>query len=88
MGSHPSVADGGQTQDIVSGDEIISDTWEMKEIDDVVYEIDCKKVTKGGVDVGQSMLSERLRSSITDAIFAEHMGLIDFWNRYWRQSVR
>ncbi|MCJ1359714.1 MAG: hypothetical protein MMC33_009716 [Icmadophila ericetorum] len=38
-------------KDIVSGDEIISDTWEMKEIDDVVYEIDCKKVTKGGVDV-------------------------------------
>ncbi|MCJ1481193.1 hypothetical protein MMC06_001349 [Schaereria dolodes] len=33
-------------KDVVSGDEIISDTWELKEIDDVVYEIDCKKLLK------------------------------------------
>jgi Translationally controlled tumour protein len=35
---------------MVSGDEIISDSYPLKEIDDVVYEIDCKKVTKAGDD--------------------------------------
>lgn len=38
-------------QDIVTGDEIISDTYNLKEIEDVVYEVDCKMVTKGGVEV-------------------------------------
>jgi len=37
-------------KDLVSGDEIISDSYPIKEIDDVVFEIDCKKVTKGGDD--------------------------------------
>jgi hypothetical protein len=42
-------------KDIVSGDEIISDTWNLKEIDDVVYEVDCKSITKGAEDnIGQS----------------------------------
>ena len=34
----------------MSGDEIISDTWDLKEIEDAVYEVDCKKVTRGGLD--------------------------------------
>ncbi|KAL9130573.1 MAG: hypothetical protein Q9217_001286 [Psora testacea] len=38
-------------KDIVTGDEIISDTYNLKDIDDVVYEVDCKMVTKGGVEV-------------------------------------
>jgi hypothetical protein len=35
---------------LVSGDEIISDSYDIKEIDDVVFEIDCKRITKGGED--------------------------------------
>lgn len=42
-----------RSQDIVSGDEIISDTWELKEVDDAVYEIDCKRITKGMDNIGQ-----------------------------------
>ena len=42
-----------QLQDIVSGDEIISDTWNLKEKDDAVYEIDCKKITKKQDNVGE-----------------------------------
>lgn len=43
--------------DIITGDEIISDTFRMKEVDGVVYEIDGKMITKviGGdvvVDIG------------------------------------
>ena len=36
---------------MVSGDEIISDTYALKDVDDVVYEVDCKKIIKGGVNV-------------------------------------
>ena len=42
------------TQDMVSGDEIISDTWNLKEVDDIVYEVDCKKVTKGADQFGET----------------------------------
>ena len=38
-------------QDLVTGDEIISDSYKLIDVDDVVYEIDCKKITKGGVSV-------------------------------------
>ncbi|KAI9675777.1 MAG: hypothetical protein M1817_001144 [Caeruleum heppii] len=37
-------------KDIITGDEIISDSYPMKEIDDVVYEVDCKMITVGGED--------------------------------------
>jgi len=37
-------------QDILSGDEIIADTYDLKEIDDAVYEVDCKKIKKAGID--------------------------------------
>ena len=43
-------------QDIITGDEIISDTFRMKEVDGVVYEIDGKMITKvigGDVVVGE-----------------------------------
>ena len=42
-------------QDVITDDEIVSDTWELKEVDGVVYEIDAKKVSVGGnVEVSKS----------------------------------
>ena len=38
-------------QDFLSGDEIISDTYNLKEIDDVVYEVDCQMVTRGAIQI-------------------------------------
>ncbi|KAG8528964.1 uncharacterized protein KY384_006653 [Bacidia gigantensis] len=38
-------------KDLVTGDEIISDSYGLKDVDNVVYEIDCKRITKGGVNV-------------------------------------
>ncbi|CUA69396.1 Translationally-controlled tumor protein homolog [Rhizoctonia solani] len=39
-------------EDILTGDEIVSDAFPIKEVDDVVYEVDCQLVTvKSGVDV-------------------------------------
>jgi len=35
-------------KDILSGDEMISDVYNLKEIDGVAYEADCRKITIGG----------------------------------------
>jgi len=52
----------------VSGDEIISDTWELKEIDDAVYEINCKKVTKGmdNIDIGANPSAEEAEEALEE----------------------
>lgn len=39
----------------MTDDEIISDSWELKEIADAVYEIDCKKITPGVDQISQSI---------------------------------
>jgi len=54
-------------KDIVSGDEIISDTWNLKEIDDVVYEVDCKSITKGAednIDIGANPSAEEAEEGL------------------------
>ena len=48
------------TQDIVSGDEIISDGYPLKEIDDTFFEVDTKMVAPKGEDFGQ----QRILSSL------------------------
>jgi len=35
----------GNVQDILSNDEVLSDAFELKEIDCAVFEVDCKWVT-------------------------------------------
>ncbi|KAL0075782.1 translationally controlled tumor protein [Phycomyces blakesleeanus] len=38
--------------DIITGDEMFSDVYEIKEIDDIAYEVDCKMIQiKEGADV-------------------------------------
>lgn len=39
-------------KDIITEDEMISDSYDLKEIDNVVYEADCAMIEEGGVDVG------------------------------------
>jgi len=41
-------------KDLVSGDEVISDSYDIKEVDDVVFEVDCQMINVGGenFDVG------------------------------------
>jgi hypothetical protein len=39
-------------QDILTDDEIISDSYDLKEIDGVAYEADCKKISVGGESFG------------------------------------
>ncbi|KAI9730054.1 MAG: hypothetical protein M1834_006046 [Cirrosporium novae-zelandiae] len=48
-------------KDLLTDDEIVSDTWNLKEVDGVVYEIDAKKVKKSGTesfDIGANPSAE------------------------------
>ncbi|CAL1700699.1 unnamed protein product [Somion occarium] len=39
-------------QDIISDDEMFSDAFPIKEVDDIVYEVDCQMITvKAGADI-------------------------------------
>ena len=42
-----------QPQDIITGDEIISDSYDLKEVDGTVYEVDCAMITLGAVEVSE-----------------------------------
>ncbi|KAL9049369.1 MAG: hypothetical protein Q9162_007248 [Coniocarpon cinnabarinum] len=46
--------------DFVSGDELISDSFDLKEVDGVAYEVKCKKIKVGGesIDVGGNPSAE------------------------------
>ena len=47
-------------QDIITGDELISDSYDLKEVDGVVYEADCKKITLGAENFGMLLLRSRV----------------------------
>ena len=51
-------------QDILTGDEILSDSYDLKEVDGVVYEADCAMITEGAVSVGRYFPSCRKVSAI------------------------
>ncbi|KAI4176673.1 MAG: hypothetical protein Q9188_006338 [Gyalolechia gomerana] len=55
-------------KDIVTGDEIISDTFNLVEKDDAVYEVDCKKVTVGNenFDTGANPSAEEAEEGVED----------------------
>jgi hypothetical protein len=44
--------DANTSQDIIADDEIISDSYDMIEVDGVAYEVDCRMVTVGGETFG------------------------------------
>ena len=71
-----SLANYSVRQDILTGDEVISDSYDMKEIDDVVYEVDCKKITKGADQFGQWWpFKTSMETPELNLVF-----------RYWRKS--
>ncbi|PSN74979.1 microtubule/calcium-binding protein [Corynespora cassiicola Philippines] len=47
-------------KDSLTGDEIISDSYNLKEVDGVAYEADCKKITIGAenIDIGANPSAE------------------------------
>jgi hypothetical protein len=56
-------------EDILSGDEMFSDAFPMKEVDDIVYEVDCSLVTVklgADVDIGANASAEEQEESLED----------------------
>ncbi|KAF2461984.1 microtubule/calcium-binding protein [Lineolata rhizophorae] len=56
-------------KDIITGDEIISDSYGLKEIDGAVYEADCKKITIGGenIDIGANPSAEEADEGVDES---------------------
>ncbi|KAK6332204.1 hypothetical protein TWF718_002731 [Orbilia javanica] len=58
-------------QDILTEDEIFSDAYDFKEIDDIAYEVDCKLITiKAGadVDIGANASAEEAEDTLEDGM--------------------
>ncbi|GAB7341754.1 hypothetical protein MBLNU457_g0087t1 [Dothideomycetes sp. NU457] len=47
-------------KDIITGDELLSDSYDLKEIEGVAYEADCRKITIGNdnIDIGANPSAE------------------------------
>ncbi|KAF8640054.1 hypothetical protein AX17_001296 [Amanita inopinata Kibby_2008] len=54
--------------DIVSGDEIFSDAFNVKEVDGIVYEVNCQMiiVKDGDVDIGANPSAEDAQEALED----------------------
>merc|ERR1712029_791859 len=55
-------------KDLICDDEIISDSYDLKLVDDVVYEADCQKITVGGetFDTGANASAEEAEEGTED----------------------
>jgi hypothetical protein len=55
-------------KDLITDDEIISDSYNLKEIDGVAYEADCKKITVGNenIDIGANPSAEEAEEGVED----------------------
>ncbi|CAD6576720.1 MAG: hypothetical protein TREMPRED_001751 [Tremellales sp. Tagirdzhanova-0007] len=53
-------------QDVITGDEMLSDAYDMKEIDDIAYEVDCAMiiVKDGEVDIGGNPSAEEAEEAL------------------------
>ncbi|KAH7193452.1 translationally controlled tumor protein [Fusarium flagelliforme] len=56
-------------KDILNGDELISDSYDLKTVDDIVYEADCAMIEEGGVtvDIGANASAEEAEEDLDDA---------------------
>ncbi|PCD36310.1 hypothetical protein FGRA07_08194, partial [Fusarium graminearum] len=57
-----------QLQDILNGDELISDSYDLKEVDGIVYEADCAMIEEGAVEVniGANASAEEAAEDLDD----------------------
>ncbi|CAE6394760.1 unnamed protein product [Rhizoctonia solani] len=54
--------------DILTGDEVVSDAFPLKVVDDVVYEVDCAMIVykEGAVDIGANPSAEEQEEALED----------------------
>ncbi|KAG1806761.1 translationally-controlled tumor protein [Suillus plorans] len=55
-------------EDVISGDEMFSDAFPMKEVDGIAYEVNCQMITlkEGNVDIGANASAEEQEESLED----------------------
>jgi len=55
-------------KDVLTDDEIISDSYDLKEVDGIVYEADCAMITEGAVqvDIGANASAEEADEALED----------------------
>ncbi|KAF8864057.1 translationally controlled tumor protein [Acephala macrosclerotiorum] len=55
-------------KDVITGDEVMSDSYDLKEVDGVVYEVDCAMITLGAVEVntGANASAEEAEEGVED----------------------
>jgi len=55
-------------KDILTDDEMISDSYDLKEVDNIVYEADCAMITEGAVEVniGANASAEEAEEAMDD----------------------
>ncbi|KAH8909609.1 translationally controlled tumor-associated [Coniochaeta sp. PMI_546] len=55
-------------KDVITDDEIISDSYDLKEVDGIVYEADCAMITEGAVevDIGANASAEEAEEGVED----------------------
>jgi hypothetical protein len=55
-------------KDALTDDEIISDSYDLKEVDGVVYEVDCAMIVEGAVevDIGANASAEEAEEGVED----------------------
>ncbi|KAF7546523.1 hypothetical protein G7046_g9275 [Stylonectria norvegica] len=56
-------------KDLITGDEMISDSYPLKEVDGIVYEADCEMIIEGAVhvDTGANASAEEAEEDTEDA---------------------
>ncbi|KAG9017955.1 hypothetical protein FRB90_012841 [Tulasnella sp. 427] len=57
--------------DIISGDELFSDAYPMKVIDDVIVEVNCRMIVlkDGDVDIGANPSAEEVQEAVEDGAY-------------------
>ncbi|KPM37606.1 hypothetical protein AK830_g8955 [Neonectria ditissima] len=55
-------------KDLINDDELISDAYDIKVVDDIVYEVDCAMITEGGVaiNIGANASAEDADEGVDD----------------------
>ncbi|KAF2203471.1 microtubule/calcium-binding protein [Delitschia confertaspora ATCC 74209] len=56
-------------KDIITGDELLSDSYDLKEVDGVAWEADCRKITVGNdnIDIGANPSAEEGEEGVEDS---------------------
>lgn len=57
-------------KDILTGDEVISDSYPLKNIDDIVFEADCAMIEEGAIsiDTGANASAEEAEEALDDTV--------------------